>query len=89
MVRTLTVSSLFISFLFLEREEEREGNIDVQEKHGLVASHKLPTWDLAHNPGMCSDQELNQQCFGSQAGTQSTEPHQPGLTVFTLNLFFL
>ena len=29
-------------------------------------------------PGMCLDWELNQQPFGSQAGTQSTEPHQPG-----------
>ena len=32
-----------------------------------------------HNPGMCPDQEPNWQTFGSQAGTQSTEPHQPGL----------
>ena len=31
------------------------------------------------NPGMCSDWKLNQQPFGSQAGTQSTEPHQPGI----------
>ena len=30
------------------------------------------------NPGMCPDWELNHQPFGSQAGTQSTEPHQPG-----------
>ena len=36
-----------------------------------------PTRDLAHNPGMDPDWELNQQTFGSQAGTQSTEPHQP------------
>ena len=37
-----------------------------------------PTGDLAQNPGMCPDQELNWQPFGSQADTQSTEPHQPG-----------
>ena len=37
----------------------------------------LPTGNLAHNPGMCPDWELNQQPFGLQAGTQSTEPHQP------------
>ena len=50
------------------------------EKHQcVVASHTLPTGDLAHNPGMCPDWELNQRPFGSQAGTQSTEPHQPGL----------
>ena len=38
-----------------------------------------PTGDPAHSPGMCPDWELNWQTFGLQAGTQSTEPHQPGL----------
>ena len=33
-----------------------------------------PTGDLAHNPGMCPDWELNQWPFGFQAGAQSTEP---------------
>ena len=33
---------------------------------------------------MCSDQESNQRPFGSQAGAQSTEPHQPGLIFFFL-----
>ena len=37
-----------------------------------------PTRDLAHNPGMCPDWKMNWRPFGSQAGTQSTEPHQPG-----------
>ena len=37
-----------------------------------------PTGDLAHNPGMCRDCEWNRQPFGSQAGAQFTEPHQPG-----------
>ena len=45
----------------------------------MVASQKPPAGDLAHKPGMCPDWELNWQPFGSQAGTQSTEPHQPGL----------
>ena len=40
--------------------------------------HVSPTGDLARNPGMCPDWELNQQPFGSQAGTQSTERNQPG-----------
>ena len=54
---------------------EREG-----EKHPcVVASHATPAGDLAHNPGMCPDWESNLQPFGSQAGTQSMEPHQPGL----------
>ena len=38
-----------------------------------------PPGNLAHNPGMCPDWESNQRPFGSQAGAQSTEPHQPGL----------
>ena len=70
----------FYPFIFTEREREgeREG-----EKHQCeVASHAPPTRDLAHNPGMCPDWESNQQRFGSQAGSQSTEPHQPGW-VFT------
>ena len=51
------------------------------EKHQCaVASHTPLTGDLAHNPGMCPDWELNSQPFGLQADTQSTEPQQPGLT---------
>ena len=74
---------LFIYF-FLERGRgwERGG-----EKHQcVVASHAPPTGDLTHNPGMCPDWESNQWPFVSQAGTQSTEPHQPGLfTLWFLN----
>ena len=56
-------------------EGEREG----EKQQCVVASHEPPTGDLARNPGMSPDWELNQVPFGSQAGTQSTEPHQPGL----------
>ena len=48
----------------------------------MVASHVPPTVDLAQNSGMCPDWDSNQQPFGLQAGTQSTEPHQPGLWYF-------
>ena len=64
-------------YLFLERgkDGERKG-----EKHQCVgAPHTPPTGDLARNPGTCPDWESNWRSFGSQAGTQSTEPHQPGL----------
>ena len=62
-------------YLFLEREEgrEREG----KKHHCAVASHTNPTGNLACNPGMCPDWETSQGPFGSQASTQSTEPHQP------------
>ena len=61
--------------LFLEtgegKEKEREKNINVWLP---LAS---PTGDLAHNSGMCPELEWNGRPFGSQASTQSTEPHQP------------
>ena len=47
----------------------------------MVASHMPPTGDLACNPGMCPDWELNQRPFGSQACAQPTELHQPGLKI--------
>ena len=50
---------------------EREG-----EKHQrVVASHASPTGDLACNPGVCPDWELNQKPLGLQVGAQSTETH--------------
>ena len=51
------------------REGERQ-----REKHQLIASLTPPIRDLAHNP----DWESNWRPFRMQAGTQSTEPHQPG-----------
>ena len=64
-------------YLFLERgrKGEREG-----EKHQcVVATHMPPTGNLAHNPGMCPRLGIELMTFGSLAGTQSTEPYQPGL----------
>ena len=70
---------LFI-YLFIYLFLEREGEVERQgEKHQcVVTSYVPPTGDLALNPGMCPDWESNRQPFGSQAGTRSTEPHQPG-----------
>ena len=67
----------FHLFIFREREEERERNINVREKHWLVASFMPLTWDMAHNPGMCPDQESNRQPFALWEA-QPTEPHQSG-----------
>ena len=60
------------------RVGEREG-----EKHQCMCGCLLrpphyPTGDLACNPDMCPDLELNQWSFGLQSGAQSTETHQPG-----------
>ena len=38
-------------------------------------SFTCPPGDLAHNPGMCPDWELNKQTFGLQASAQSIELH--------------
>ena len=46
--------------------------------HCVGASRAPPTEDLAHNPDMSSEWELNQRLFGLQAGAQSTEPHHSG-----------
>ena len=59
------------------REGEREGETSMC---GCLSC--APTGDLAHNPGMCPDWESNQQTFGSQAGTQSTEPHKQELFIY-------
>ena len=61
-------------FLFLERGERRERNIEALEKHRSVTSLVPPSGDLAYSPGMCPDWELNQQPLDPQAGAQSTEP---------------
>ena len=69
--------------LLLERgrEGEREG-----EKHQcVVASCAPPTGDLACNPGMYPDWELNWQPLGLQSSAQSTEPQQSGTCIILLN----
>ena len=65
-------------YLFLERGEGREGEREGEKHQCVVAPHAPSNGELAHNPGMCPDWESNPQPFGSQAGAQSTEPHQPG-----------
>ena len=57
-------------------ERGREGEREEEKHQCVVASHTPPTGDLACKPGMCPDWESNQQPFGLQFSTQSTEPHQ-------------
>ena len=66
----------FIYLFFREGQGRRKRGKETS-MCGCLSS--APYWDLACNPGMCPDWELNQQPFGSQACAQSTEPHQPGL----------
>ena len=53
----LFLKKIFYLFIFRKRGRVRERE---EEKHQcVVASHVTPTGDLAHNPGTCSDWELN------------------------------
>ena len=69
---------------FLEREgkeKERKRNINVW----LPLTHpQLGSWPTTQACAL--DWESNQQPFDSQAGTQSTEPHQPGCSVFLFDI---
>ena len=57
----------------------REGEIEGEKDQCVVASHAPASGAPTRNPGMCLNWESNRVPFGLQAGTQSTEPHQPGL----------
>ena len=57
----------FKVFIYLSLEKGREGEREREKHQCVVASHVDPTGDLACNPGMCPDWELNWQPFGSQA----------------------
>ena len=65
-------------YIFICRQRERVGEREEEKRQCVVVSCVPPTGDLACNPGMRPDWELNQQPFGSQAGAQFTEPRQPG-----------
>ena len=91
--RKLSVVLLFMDihfflrlYLFIFRQKDREGEREGEKHQCVVAPCTLPTGDLAHNPGMCPDWESNWHPFGSQAGAQSTEPHQLGLFLYVMLL---
>ena len=46
-------------YLFIFRGREREGEREGEKYQSVSASHMPRTGDLAHNPGMCPDWELN------------------------------
>ena len=57
---------MFLKTLFIFREWGRDGDREGEKCQCVVASHVAPTGDLARNPGMCPDWELNWQPFDSQ-----------------------
>ena len=68
-------------YLLLEREGERQRGRERSACKRYIYWLPLTRPQLGYltcNLGMCPDWELNWQSFSSQAGAQSTEPHQPG-----------
>ena len=61
-------------YLVLDSVEGRE-----KEERNISVWLSAPTGDLDRNPGMCFDWQLNHWPFDAQGGTESTDPHQPGL----------
>ena len=55
---------------FMFRERGKEGDREGEKHQCVVASHMPPTGDLAHNPGMCPDQQSSQQPFTLWNATQ-------------------
>ena len=82
--RTNSFFKGFFIYFYFQRERGREGERDGEKHQCVVASHMHPTGDLAHNSGMCPEWQSNGWPFGSQADTQSTEPHQPELIYVNL-----
>ena len=79
----LSLTFYLFTFRAEGREKERERNISVW----LPLAHPIPaTWPATQACAL--DWESNWRPFGSQAGAQSVEPHQPGLFLyFRVSLF--
>ena len=75
----------FLDFIYLFLERRREGEWEGEKHQCVVAPHTPRAGDLAHNPGTYPDWEWNRRPLDLQAGTQSTEPHQPGRFCFSFS----
>ena len=85
----LTLVMFYLKFFFLRLylfifremgrggERGRETLICERNTDRLPLAGAQPR-DLACNPGMCHDWELNQRPFGSKSTSECIEPHQPG-----------
>ena len=70
----MILSFFFKDFIYLFLERGQAGEREGEKQQCVVASHMPSTGDLACNPGVCLDWESTSNS-GSQALTQSTEPH--------------
>ena len=74
-----SVIFFFQKILFIFRERGREGEIWGEKHQGMVASHVFPYSGPGLQPRHVPWLGIEPMTLGSQAGAQSTEPHQPGL----------
>ena len=70
--------TLSFKFIFIFREGKGGGKRGRETTTCGCLLH-APDWGAGLQPRHVSDWESNRRPSGSQAGTQSTEPHQPGL----------
>ena len=82
--QTYTTQIWFFKKIIYLFKREGKGGRKRGEKHrctraiSISCSHTLLTGDLACNPAVCPDWELNWWPFGLQTDVQSTKPYQPG-----------
>ena len=79
-------------FLILERGEQmerlKERNINVREKHRLVASHMHPDWGWTRRLDMCADPESNPRSFsaGDDSPTSWATPARADPSILTISV---
>ena len=82
-----------ILFIYFQREgkarRKRRKETLMWQKYQLFPLVSTLTGDWTHNPGMYSDQELNQRPFALWDDTQPTEPHQSGVEEFSYEIAFI
>ena len=72
-------------YLFIFRQRRREGEREGEKHWCVFASRVAPTGDLARNPGMYPDWELNQRPFGLQPALNPLSYTSQGLIDFLIN----
>ena len=73
-----------ILFIFRERRREREREGEKHQCERETSIGCLLYMPPPPNPGMCPDQESNQQPFALWDDAQPTQPHQSGLNYYLL-----
>ena len=76
-------------YLFIFRERGKKGEREGEKHQCVVASYMSPSGDLAHNPGMCPDWELNWWPFALQPAFNPLSHTSKGLGYFLMFVVLL